>query len=138
VHFYTLDPTKAPNADGLFPTESSGSFLTPVNSALTAADFAGKDLAGIRALYNGSGGGTGYDLAWAQDSLGNPVTLSSVDYVKVDVLSGTAYLDAFSVVPEPSALALGGLAALAWGTVVKRRENRGRMSELLESAPHET
>ncbi len=123
MHFYTLDPTKAPNADGLFPTDSSGNFLTPVNPALTAADFAGKDLAGIRALYNGSGGGTGYDLAWAQDSSGNSVLLSSVDFVRVDVLSGTAYLDAFSVVPEPSVWALAGLALLGC-FVAARREKR--------------
>ena len=38
-----------------------------MNPALTAADFAGQDLAGIRALYNGSAGGAGFSLAWAID-----------------------------------------------------------------------
>jgi hypothetical protein len=129
VHFYTLDPTRAPNADGLFPTDSNGNFLTPINPALTAADFAGKDLTGIRALYNGSGGGTGYDLAWAQDSGGNSVPLSSVDYVRVDVLSGTAYLDAFSAVPEPSVCALAGLGSW-WFVFARPRRNRTGTSKI--------
>jgi hypothetical protein len=129
VHFYTLDPTRAPNADGLFPIDSNGNFLVPVNPALTAADFAGKDLNGIRALYNGSGGGTGYDLAWAQDSGGNSVALSSVDYVRVDVLSGYAYLDAFSVVPEPSVCALAGLGSW-WFVFARLRRNRTGTSKI--------
>ena len=136
VHFYTLDPTRAPNADGLFPTDSSGNFLVPVNPALTSADFAGKDLNGIRALYNGSGGGTGYDLTWAQDSMGNSVALSSVDYVQVDVLSGTVYLDAFSAVPEPSVCALSGLGACGCFVFVRRRRNRSVVSKLEDTTRH--
>jgi hypothetical protein len=93
----------------------------PVNPALTAADFSGKDLAGIRALYNSSGGGSGYAVGWAQDSAGQSVDLSSVSFVRVDVLSGTAYLDAISVVPEPSVWAMGGLGLLAMFVVRLRR-----------------
>jgi hypothetical protein len=121
VHFFTLDPLRAPNVDGLFPTDANGNSLMPVNPALTAASFSGKDLAGIRALYNGSGGGAGYAIGWAQDGAGQSVDLSSVDYVRVDVLSGTAYLDAISVVPEPSIWALGGLGLLALFKVRSRR-----------------
>jgi len=102
--FYTLNPALTPQVDELFPTDGSGNPFLPVNPALTAADFAGQDLAGIRALYNDSAGGAGFSLAWAIDSNGQSVYLSSVDYVRLDVLDdGTpAYIDAISVVPEPA------------------------------------
>ena len=102
--FYTLNPALTPQVDGLYPTDGSGNPFLPVNPALTAADFAGQDLTGIRALYNGSAGGAGFSLGWAIDSNGQSVFLSSVDYVRLDVLNdGTpAYLDAISVVPEPA------------------------------------
>src|SRR5271154_3722590 len=54
--FYTLNPSLTPVVDGLFPTDASGNPLLPVNPSLTAADFAGLDLAPIEALYNGSAG----------------------------------------------------------------------------------
>jgi hypothetical protein len=106
--FYTLNPALTPQVDGLFPTDGSGNPVLPVNPALTAADFAGLDLTGIRALYNGSAGGAGFSLAWAIDSNGQSVSLSSVDYVRLQVLNdGTpAYIDAISVVPEPATLTL--------------------------------
>jgi hypothetical protein len=115
VNFFTLNPALTPKVDGLFPTDASGNSLLPVNPALTGADFAGKDLAGIRALYAGSGGGAGFDLSWAIDGANQPVSLASVDFVRLDGLSGVAYVDAVSVVPEPStgALLLAG-AALVW------------------------
>ena len=102
--FYSLNPALAPQMDGLFPTDGSGNPLLPVNPALTAADFAGQDLNGIRALYAGSAGGAGFDLAWARDGTGQSMSLSSVDYVRLEVLNdGTpAYIDAISVVPEPA------------------------------------
>ena len=102
--FYTLNPLLTPQVDGLYPTDGSGNPFLPVNPALTAADFAGQDLTGIRALYNGSAGGAGFSLGWAIDSNGQSVFLSSVDYVRLDVLNdGTpAYIDAISVVPEPA------------------------------------
>jgi hypothetical protein len=111
VNFYKLDPAKASSVDGMYPTDASGNFQLPVNPNLTAADFAGKDLAGIRALYGGAAGGTGYDISWAQDADGHSVSLASINYVRVDVLSGVAYLDAASVVPEPTTWALGLLGA---------------------------
>ncbi len=102
--FYTLNPVLAPQVDGLFPTDGSGNPFLPVNPALTAASFAGQDLAGIRTLYNGSAGGAGFDLSWAVDSNDQSVLLSSVDYVRLDVLNdgSPAYIDAISVVPEPA------------------------------------
>ena len=106
--FYTLNPLLTPQVDGLFPTDGSGNPLLPVNPVLTATDFAGQDLNGIRALYAGSAGGAGFSLAWAMDSSGHSVSLSSVDYVKLDVRDdGTpVYIDAISVVPEPATWAL--------------------------------
>jgi hypothetical protein len=111
VSWYVLDPSRAPAVDGLFPTDGAGNPQVPVNPALSGADFAGLGLAGIRALYNGSAGGAGFDLAWAQDSHGVPVNLPSAGYVRIDVLSGTSEIDAVSAVPEPAvcALALAGV-----------------------------
>jgi len=117
LNFYTLNPALAPNVDGLFPTDASGDFHLPVNPALTGASFAGEDLTGIRALYAGSGGGAGYDLAWAEDGSGQSVTLPEANFVRIDVLSGTAYVDAVSIVPEPGTWSLValGVAALVGG-----------------------
>ncbi|HXR49099.1 MAG TPA: PEP-CTERM sorting domain-containing protein [Candidatus Limnocylindrales bacterium] len=113
--FYELNPALAPQVDGLYPTDGSGNPFLPVNPALTAANFAGQDLNGIRALYNGSAGGAGFSLAWAIDSNGNSVSLSSVNYVRLDGVSGVAFIDAMSVVvPEPAtwALVLTGVGLL--------------------------
>jgi hypothetical protein len=115
VHFYTLNPGLTPQVDGLYPTDGSGNPLLPVNPALTAANFAGQNLAGIRSLYAGAAGGAGFSLSWAG------VPLASANYVQFNVLSGTAFIDAVSVVPEPAGgalVALGG-ALLVWS---KRRQ----------------
>lgn len=119
--FYTLNPSLTPAVDGLFPTDGTGNPFLPVNPALTAADFAGQDLAGIRSLYNGSAGGAGFSLAWAIDSDGQSVYLPAVDYVRLDVLSdGTpAYIDAISVVPEPATLTLA-IAGAGWFLLRRR------------------
>ena len=106
VNWFTLNPALAPTVDGLFPTDGSGNPLLPVNPSLTSDDFSGQTLAGIESLYAGSAGGTGFDLAWAQDSNGDSVFLPSVDYVQIDVISGTSEIDAISVVPEPATCAL--------------------------------
>jgi len=114
ITFFTLNPSLAPQVDGLFPTDSGHDPLLPVNPALTQNDFAGKDLAGIRALYGGSAGGMGFDLSLAQDALGNSVFLPVANYVRIDVLSGPAYIDAVSVVPEPrvgAMMVLGGIVS---------------------------
>lgn len=120
--FYPLDASLAPVVDALYPTDGSGTFGWPVNPALRAEDFDGLGLGGIRALYGGSAGGTGYDLAWARDAAGNPVTLDAAQYLRVSVLSGHAEIDGFAVVliPEPGPLGLFGLG-LGWLMLQARR-----------------
>jgi len=99
--FYVLDPNLAPVADGLFPTDGAGDFRIPVQPGLTAAHFAGATVEDIRALYDGAGGGTGYDIAWARKANGKKADLSSIRYVRVEVLSGKAELDGFVEVDAP-------------------------------------
>ncbi|HEY3932351.1 MAG TPA: hypothetical protein VGM58_08270, partial [Verrucomicrobiae bacterium] len=112
--FYTLNSALTPQVDGLYPTYAGGNPFLPVNPSLTAADFAGQDLAGIESLYNGSAGGAGFDIGWALNNLNQSVSLPSIDYVRLDVLNdGTpAYIDAVSiVVPEPTTCALAFIGA---------------------------
>jgi hypothetical protein len=118
VTFYQLNPTLARVVDGLYPTDGIGNPGIPVDPQLSNADFSGQGLSGLRALYNGSAGGMGYDIGWAQDTSGNSVSLNGVSFVRVDVLSGKSEIDAFAAVPEPSTVSLGILAgavfALRW------------------------
>jgi hypothetical protein len=99
--FYVLNPALAPTVDGLYPTEGSGDFHKAVDPTLTQADFSGLTADGIQALYNGSGGGTGYDISWAQDSKGRCVRLLEIRFIRVEVLSGHSEVDAFSAVFDP-------------------------------------
>jgi hypothetical protein len=110
--WYVLNPALAPTVGTLFPTDGPGNPFQPVNPALTAGDFTGLNLAGIRALYDGSAGGAGFDLAWAQDTLGNGVSLSGINFLRIDVLSGRTQIDAIVAVPEPSVFGLLMLPAL--------------------------
>jgi len=121
--FYTLNPSLTPQVDGRFPTDSTGDPLLPVNPGLTQADFAGQGLSGIRALYAGSDGGMGFDLSMAQDGLGNSVFLPVANYVRIDVLSDVAYIDAVSVVPEPGCGAILGLAGGIWALGRRKTSN---------------
>ena len=98
--WYTLNPALAPAPGQLFPTDGNGNPLLPVNPALALNNFTGDNLAGIRSLYAGSAGGTGYDLSWAEDSGGNSVDLPDADFVRIEVQSGVLDLDAISEVPE--------------------------------------
>jgi len=75
VTYYTLNAALAPTVNYLYPTDGAGNFRRPVNPALAPADFAGLTLAEIRLLYNGSAGGASYNIAWAQDTNGNPAGL---------------------------------------------------------------
>ncbi len=116
-------------ADDLFPTngwqDGAGTIPTdfglPVDPSLTAADFAGRDLAGIAALYAGSGGGTGVDLA--------SVGLPWIEFVRISQPAGdtwSAEIDAFAdvvAVPEP---ATGMLLAAALGALAFGRRSRAR------------
>jgi hypothetical protein len=116
VNWYTLNPALAPQPGEWFPTYGGGNPLLPVNPALmTSSDFAGLTLAQVESLYNGSAGGTGYSLSWAQDGSGNSVDLTSADYVRIEVASGVLDMDAVSAVPEPATgtLVLAG-AGLLW------------------------
>ena len=116
VNFYKLNPSLAPALGNYFPTDGSGNFGLPVNPAVKPGDFNNAGLAGIRALYAGSGGGASYSLSWAIDGNGQPVSLSSIDYIKVDVFTGELQIDGFSTVtaaPEPGSVALAALGACA-------------------------
>jgi hypothetical protein len=105
--FYELTPSLAPVVDSPFPTDGSGDFHKPVNPALTRDSFSGKNLSQIRQLYQGSGGGSGFDIGWARDSQGRPANLGSIQFVRVDVLSGVSEIDGMAmVVPEPDTCAL--------------------------------
>jgi len=121
VDYYTLNPSLAPVFDSYYPTDGQGTIGLPVDPSLRSEDFAGKDLVGIRALYGGSAGGTGYDLAWAVDEQGRPVSLEEAWYVRLSVLSGHAEVDAIALaVPEPGSGALFGVG-IAMGWIFWRR-----------------
>jgi hypothetical protein len=104
THYFTLDPDLAPNPDTWFPTDHAGSADLPVDPTLSALDFVGRDLEGIREVYQGSAGGAGYDLAWARDSDGDPVPLPYVRYLRFEQLHGEAQFDAFSAVSHAPAI----------------------------------
>lgn len=129
VAYFTLSPELSPALASLFPTDGSGDFGKPVDPGLTSSDFAGLTLAGIRALYEGSAGGSGYDLDWARDAAGNPVALGEIQFVRVEVTGGKTEIDGFrgvTTVPEPGAwgLALVGLGFTVMATRGVRRGNR--------------
>lgn len=96
--FFPLQPENGPVVDTLFPTDAAGRFDVPVNPELTATNFAGATLADIRALYAGSAGGAGYNIAWARNKNGGRAQLAWIRYVRVEVLSGKAEIDGFSAV----------------------------------------
>jgi hypothetical protein len=98
TRFFPLDPNLAPHPDTLFPTDGVGDPTVPVDPTLTGSDFAGRDLAGIRALYAGGAGGAGYDIKWARDDTGNPVNLPFVRYLRFDQIMGDAQIDAVSAI----------------------------------------
>jgi hypothetical protein len=100
ARFVVLDPALAPPLDDLFPTDGAGDVRLPVDPSLTGADFAGQDLAGIRALYAGSAGGAAYDISWARDDEGIPVRLPAIRYVRFEQLSGDAQIDAVSAISK--------------------------------------
>jgi len=114
--FYQLNPSLAPMTEAGLPTDAAGAFGQAPNPALKPADFAGKNLSEIRALYAGSAGGTGYDLAWALDGQGQSVNLTEASYVRLDVLSGQTKIDALVAAPEPAvwAIAFVGLGLVWW------------------------
>jgi hypothetical protein len=98
ITFYELNPALAPRVDNLLPTDGSGDFHTPADPSLQQTDFVGLNLEDIRALYNGSCGGAGFDISWAQDSNGKPVRLSTINYVRVEIVNGKAEVDGIAAV----------------------------------------
>jgi hypothetical protein len=123
VTYYALDTVQAPRIDGYFPTDGAGLFGQPVNPALAnAAAFDGLTLDGIRALYAGSAGGAGFDIAWARDGQGNAVALDDIRFVRLEVLSGHAEIDGIAAVPEPGTMAL--LALGAAGLLLRKRSTK--------------
>jgi hypothetical protein len=96
--FFLLDPAKAPQIDAFPPTDGTGDPGIPVIPGISAADFAGATLEDIRRLYAGSAGGASFDLSWALDGDGQSVRLPQVRYIRIDVLSGRAEIDAVAAV----------------------------------------
>ena len=123
VTYYQLNPFLASVVAGMFPTDGIGNSQLPVNPLLTGSDFAGQGLSGIRSLYNGSAGGTGFDISWAQDNQGNGAALSEISYIRVEVLGGKSEIDAFAAVPEPATLSLVLLGLATFGAT--RWRSRG-------------
>jgi len=97
-HFFTLAPERAPEVDSFPPTDGQGDFGVPVDPKLSADNFAGATLEDIRSLYDGSGGGASYDISWARDSRGRRVFLPIIRFVRVEVISGKAEIDAFATI----------------------------------------
>jgi hypothetical protein len=126
-NWFVLDPALAPKVDDLFPTDGSGDFTLSVPPSLRSEPLGGLTLADIRIRYAGSAGGAGYDLGWARTTGGDPLSLDSVSFVRIEVLSGRAEVDGFAAVgavPEPTTLALFLVGALACIGFQRQRRNR--------------
>ncbi len=136
--WYTLNPALAPAPGQLFPTDGAGNPQVPVNPALTLNNFTDDNLAGIRTLYAGSAGGTGYDLAWAEDANGNSVDLPDAEFVRIEVQSGLLDLDAVAeTAPVPEAARTVWLLALVCGGLSwysRRIRKMGAMTLLASAA----
>ena len=112
--------TSGPYGDGMFPThayewdqslydltgngwtDNEMDFTKPVDPSLTLADFNGISAADAIALYDGSGGGTGFDL--------EDVGLEWIQYIKVTSSGGEidAFADVAPVAPATPAWDVNG------------------------------
>lgn len=116
TNFYLLSSSTNNGADGLYPTAGTGNPFLPVNPALGLSAFIGGTTSNALALYNGSAGGSSYDISSAIDTNGSPVSLDWISYVEVINTSTNSVgeIDAFAaVVPEPSSLMLVVIAMSA-------------------------
>ena len=101
--WFVLNSEFAPSIDNYYPTDGSGDADVPVNPALGVAEIAEVGLAKLKELYDGSAGGTGFDLDWSIDADGEPVSLGQAQFVRLEVLSGRAEIDALSDVRPKTA-----------------------------------
>ena len=104
--WFVLDSELAPKLDTYYPTDGSGDFGVPMKPELAADHFAEAGLVKLSELYAGSAGGAGFDLGWAVDAEGEPVALGQAQFVRLEVLSGRAEIDALSDV-RPKTAPLG-------------------------------
>lgn len=101
--FPTLGYSDFTDATPFAPGSVESDFTKAIDPSLVLSDFAGMSFSDIAALYNGSGGGVGIDIS----STG----LASASFVRFVNNSGEAFeIDAVSVVPTPSTLALLSLS----------------------------
>lgn len=125
INWYTYSGI---TGDGLFPTnaylwdaaaaawtDTEADPTLPVDPALASMNFTGMTAAGVLALYNGSAGGTGFDLSVSG--------FSFINYVRFDGIAGFSggEIDAVAAVraiPTPGAFILIGLGGL---TAARRR-----------------
>lgn len=98
-----------PDAPGSVPTD----FTRAMDPALTLAALADLSFAELIALYDGSGGGVGIDIAGTG--------LETARFVRIENNSNSAFIiDAVAVVPAPGALAL---LTVGLGLTARRRRN---------------
>jgi len=129
--WFVLNPEQAPAFDAYHPTDGGGDFGLPVNLVLGKGDFAGGGLAKLAELYAGSGGGTGYDIAWAVDAERTPVELGQARFIRLEVLSGKAEIDA---VAEDVAAARGQRPTYLVGTMIELPRAALRAAEIASTA----
>tara|TARA_Y100001934_G_scaffold210345_1_gene248914 strand:+ start:24 stop:1772 length:1749 start_codon:yes stop_codon:yes gene_type:complete len=96
--YHRINPNRLWRLGNGLPTDGIGDFTRPLDPDLQNEDFADLGYSGIRDKYQGSGGGLGIDLQWAEQI---PL-LPWVRYIRLDVISGRLDLDAVSIA-SPSA-----------------------------------
>lgn len=96
------------------PGDVPTDFTRPLDPRLVLDDFAGLDMDGIRALYDGSGGGTSIDVSGlAGGDSGFLFARISIADDDDPNTSLNAEIDGFAVVPAPAGvIAFGGLLAI--------------------------
>jgi hypothetical protein len=125
------------HVDGLYPTVGyldagpydgvpgavPSDFARPVDPTLTTADFTGLDLAGILAVYAGSGGGAGIDLASAGLAeaccvrITNPGAPARTPNLEIDAFADVAAIFAAADLDMDGVVGITDLLTLlaAWG-----------------------